>query len=804
MPVCADGVTTYTDGEGFFRLEGLPPGLHTLVAISPDGSYQPFQQGAVIAAGSATPAELDLIPAPLVEVALQVTVPENTPTGMAVRIAGNLSQLGNSFVELLGGLWSSGAGLPSLAQVDESHYVFLADLPAGTDLRYRYTLGDGRWNAEADAEGMPVIRELIVPSQDTLVQDLVVSWGPGTYAPVTFHVTVPENSSATDGVSLQLNPSTWLEPLPMTRLGPNDWSFVLYPPADVGATLHYRYCRDRLCRSAGDADSGGGDFPGRALTLGPAPQEVQDAVRAWQWWGADLSPAAVASAEIAPRARFEAGVEWLPLDELAWSLLPPQALADVVGLGANALTLTPAWVMAQNSPLPVLAFDPAYGPTRSRLFEAIHRAHELGLQVGLHPTLLQRYGEPSAWWRGAPLDEDWWRVWFESYRSFVVTYASLASEAGAEELILGGPEVALALPGGQRPDGQPAWVPVDSEIRWRELIAEVRSCYQGRLAFEVELGQTLQLLPPFLDAVDEVHVYWHAPLGSGTAPTSADMRVAAATLVDGLLGDPALAGKPIVLSVEYLSVDGGAAGCIPAARGQVCSRGFLRLRRVTCSRSGRRRKRAGPGHQRHSGGGRYPAGGCRFLRPAVQPSGGLAGSLGVRQWKAGPGRAMVLVSADAPPLRGKSLRPLCSLIGRPLSIVRRLSSAIPGRQSAKRRREMDFELTEEQRMWRQAVHDFSAQEVKPKAAEMDTKAELNAEAIRKMGPLGLLGLNVSEEFGGAGRRSGERGHRHRGVGVGLRGYCPHGSRAQQPGLRADRDVRDGGTEAALASGHGLW
>jgi alkylation response protein AidB-like acyl-CoA dehydrogenase len=63
---------------------------------------------------------------------------------------------------------------------------------------------------------------------------------------------------------------------------------------------------------------------------------------------------------------------------------------------------------------------------------------------------------------------------------------------------------------------------------------------------------------------------------------------------------------------------------------------------------------------------------------------------------------------------------------------------------------MDFELTEEQRMWRQAVHDFSAQEVKPKAAEMDTKAELNAEAIRKMGPLGLLGLNVSEEFGGAG------------------------------------------------------
>ncbi len=63
---------------------------------------------------------------------------------------------------------------------------------------------------------------------------------------------------------------------------------------------------------------------------------------------------------------------------------------------------------------------------------------------------------------------------------------------------------------------------------------------------------------------------------------------------------------------------------------------------------------------------------------------------------------------------------------------------------------MDFKLSEEQSMWQQAVHEFCAQEVKPRAAEMDSKAEFNAEAVEKMGPLGLLGLNVSEEFGGAG------------------------------------------------------
>jgi len=63
---------------------------------------------------------------------------------------------------------------------------------------------------------------------------------------------------------------------------------------------------------------------------------------------------------------------------------------------------------------------------------------------------------------------------------------------------------------------------------------------------------------------------------------------------------------------------------------------------------------------------------------------------------------------------------------------------------------MDFNLTEEQRMWRSAVHDFVAREVKPKAHEVAEEAAFNWEATRKMGPLGLLGLNVPEEFGGAG------------------------------------------------------
>jgi alkylation response protein AidB-like acyl-CoA dehydrogenase len=63
---------------------------------------------------------------------------------------------------------------------------------------------------------------------------------------------------------------------------------------------------------------------------------------------------------------------------------------------------------------------------------------------------------------------------------------------------------------------------------------------------------------------------------------------------------------------------------------------------------------------------------------------------------------------------------------------------------------MDFALTEEQRMYRAAVRTFVEKEIRPYAAEIDAKQELRWEAIAKMPELGLTGLQVPEEYGGAG------------------------------------------------------
>ncbi len=63
---------------------------------------------------------------------------------------------------------------------------------------------------------------------------------------------------------------------------------------------------------------------------------------------------------------------------------------------------------------------------------------------------------------------------------------------------------------------------------------------------------------------------------------------------------------------------------------------------------------------------------------------------------------------------------------------------------------MNFDLTKEQKLWQKTVHGFVLKEVQPKAHDVDMNYEFNWTATRKMGPLGLLGLNIPEEYGGAG------------------------------------------------------
>ena len=63
---------------------------------------------------------------------------------------------------------------------------------------------------------------------------------------------------------------------------------------------------------------------------------------------------------------------------------------------------------------------------------------------------------------------------------------------------------------------------------------------------------------------------------------------------------------------------------------------------------------------------------------------------------------------------------------------------------------MDFSLNREQELIRKMIAVFTENEVKPIAAEIDRTHEFPAENIRKMFQLGIMGMTVPKEYGGAG------------------------------------------------------
>ena len=63
---------------------------------------------------------------------------------------------------------------------------------------------------------------------------------------------------------------------------------------------------------------------------------------------------------------------------------------------------------------------------------------------------------------------------------------------------------------------------------------------------------------------------------------------------------------------------------------------------------------------------------------------------------------------------------------------------------------LDFFLGEEIDMLRDSVARFAAKEIAPRAGEADRTDQFPMDLWRKFGDMGLLGLTVSEEFGGAG------------------------------------------------------
>jgi len=247
--VYCGGYFTITDKQGEFQIDQLLSGKHLLVAYAPDESYETFQQEAVVVSEKATVANFSMKRVPSVTMVFFVDVPKNTPQKAQVRIAGNIIQLGNTFKELQGGVSGNIQRMPIMKKVGESSYITAINLPIGAYIEYKYTLGNGYWNAERDEKGNLLVRSILVPSKGQIIHDEVFSWQDVQKTPYIYTYT---NSSANLGknIFLRIYVYHWSEPLPMWKENDQIWTYTLFSPLKLlPNSPKVEFCVEDVCKN---------------------------------------------------------------------------------------------------------------------------------------------------------------------------------------------------------------------------------------------------------------------------------------------------------------------------------------------------------------------------------------------------------------------------------------------------------------------------------------------------------------------------------------------------------------------------
>ncbi|AKT43060.1 uncharacterized protein CMC5_072870 [Chondromyces crocatus] len=208
-----------------------------------------------------------------------------------------------------------------------------------------------------------------------------------------------------------------------------------------------------------------------------------------------------------------------------------RALDETTALGASWVSLTPFGRVADLAGTGVdLVFEAPFEDNRRAVLGATAQAHARGLKVLIVPHLWVENGE----WRAKidPGDDEGWARWASSYRRFLLTWAEVAAEGGAEMLSVG---VELR-----------SWVTTPRAESFRDIITDVRKVYPGLLTYSANWDDVEHTV--IFDDLDLIGINAFYPLAEREG-ASLDDLLAGGRRVAGQVEQVAQAwGKPVVLT----------------------------------------------------------------------------------------------------------------------------------------------------------------------------------------------------------------------------------------------------------------
>ncbi|HXI13430.1 MAG TPA: hypothetical protein VNM92_12430 [Thermoanaerobaculia bacterium] len=174
--------------------------------------------------------------------------------------------------------------------------------------------------------------------------------------------------------------------------------------------------------------------------------------------------------------------------------------------------------------------------TDDSLRAVITQAHQLGLRVLLKPHLWLRPPD----WPGSidHATEAEWALWFAEYGKFILHYARLAESMQVEMLSIGN-ELTKST---------------SHEQPWRDLIAQIRAAYRGKLTYGANMNEVFDV--PFWDAVDVIGVSAYFPLNARKNPTTDEIAIGWTPIVARLSRLSRRTNRPVLFTeLGYTSRD---------------------------------------------------------------------------------------------------------------------------------------------------------------------------------------------------------------------------------------------------------
>jgi len=529
--------TSHSDGT--FRISNLPEGIQTLSIFHPEGKYKPITSLVEIQAGKTTPVKLSTTEAKEIQLTWIVSLPEDYSTNTVVKFVSNLPGYGGmSFSDEWMGT-TRAEDLPALIKHDEQTLYFSGKFYEGMELRYTYSLWDGSVGRETSG-GEVFTRFMIIPAEDTIIHNEIESFTTNDYHPRSISVSIPDNTPITDLISIQFNQKGWLQPIPMSRITKNLFSFNLTSGFDYSEPIQYRFCRNNLCDLTMETLANGSSPIIYPLDL-TNPADILHKINHWQF-----IPEAKPVLRIGLRQDvisrsddgFLSGLEWNPCFlPVSSKELFDQGLHDLKNLGSNLLIIRPLLPThtTNNRNYPESTFK--IKTTLQYLFDDAEIQENS--QIAVLPTLKwEEYQNSTAY-----VD------WFEKYQNSILDYAKLPEIGSTDILILGGEWITPYLP----PDPQNKYQSRalgNADTDWIELIHSIKASFKGKVFFALPAGIEFSAPPLFLDEVDGIYFILDPAVYAKN-----DIKTTLINIIDGPIKEISrIYEKPVIIGFRAPSV----------------------------------------------------------------------------------------------------------------------------------------------------------------------------------------------------------------------------------------------------------